>query len=81
MIVLVKMVEYVKEIIVNVFPAIPLVILTNGTGSTCATVVSSSCTDNIKNGAETDVDCGGTCPNKCGDGLGCSVSTDCASKS
>ena len=37
-----------------------------------------SCGDGAKNGAETDVDCGGTC-DKCADGKGCSGPTDCAS--
>ena len=39
----------------------------------CAT---PSCTDLIKNGNETDVDCGGTCP-PCAVGKKCSVATDC----
>lgn len=37
-----------------------------------------SCTDGIKNGAETGVDCGGTCPG-CGVGLPCVKAGDCAS--
>jgi len=37
------------------------------------------CTDKVKNGAETDVDCGGgTCP-KCADKAGCAAATDCVS--
>jgi hypothetical protein len=40
----------------------------------------ASCTDGVKNGAETDVDCGGpTCP-KCVDGRACVVEADCASQ-
>lgn len=39
----------------------------------------ASCTDNIKNGYETDVDCGGkTCP-KCDLGKKCTAPTDCLS--
>ena len=43
------------------------------TQSICA---AASCSDHIKNGAETDVDCGGGCP-ACADGLNCSVTSDC----
>jgi hypothetical protein len=44
------------------------------TGGKCAT---PSCTDGVKDGAETDVDCGGgTCP-KCADAKACLVGTDC----
>ncbi len=40
---------------------------------------ASACNDQAKNGAETDVDCGGpTCP-PCGVGLLCGVGADCAS--
>src|SRR5439155_5586398 len=51
----------------------------------CTTSVcqAPTCTDSQKNGAETDVDCGGaTCVDqgkKCADGKGCMVSTDCTS--
>jgi len=37
-----------------------------------------TCSDKAKNGAETDVDCGGTCGTKCSDGSGCAVTADCA---
>jgi hypothetical protein len=39
------------------------------------------CTDNVKNGSETDIDCGGACApsQKCGDGKGCLVAGDCTS--
>ena len=36
-----------------------------------------SCTDNHKNGDESDVDCGGSCPMKCSAGKGCNASADC----
>ena len=38
-----------------------------------------SCTDLAQNGTETDIDCGGTCTSKCGDGKGCSTGPDCTS--
>jgi hypothetical protein len=37
-----------------------------------------TCSDGIKNGNESGVDCGGSCP-KCGTGQGCQESGDCAS--
>ena len=39
-----------------------------------------SCSDNQKNGDETDVDCGGSCV-PCAEGKGCTVGKDCASMS
>jgi hypothetical protein len=45
------------------------------------TCTAPSCTDTVRNGAETDVDCGGTCPNKCGDGKSCLIGADCSSNS
>jgi alpha-tubulin suppressor-like RCC1 family protein len=39
-----------------------------------------SCTDHIKNGTETDVDCGGHTCQPCANGLACMVSTDCMSR-
>lgn len=47
------------------------------TGGSC--VANPTCVDAIKNGTETDVDCGGaTCP-KCGNGKSCLAGTDCTS--
>jgi hypothetical protein len=40
-----------------------------------------TCTDKVKNGDETDVDCGGSCPTKCGNGHPCIANTDCSSGS
>ena len=40
---------------------------------------TATCSDGVKNGTETDVDCGGSCSTKCGTGKVCSVSTDCQS--
>lgn len=37
-----------------------------------------TCSDGIKNGTETDVDCGGKC-SRCTDGRTCSVANDCVS--
>ncbi len=45
-----------------------------GTVKTCA---APSCTDGVKNGAETDVDCGGSCTTKCGTGKKCNGNGDC----
>src|SRR5207253_1624200 len=46
----------------------------------CATNICQveSCTDTVKNGAETDKDCGGAtmCP-RCGSGKGCATGSDC----
>jgi hypothetical protein len=44
-------------------------------------IVVPTCTDGVKNGNETDVDCGGSClPSKqCGNGLMCNNGPDCTS--
>jgi hypothetical protein len=46
----------------------------------CVAVAQPSCQDGKKNGNETDVDCGGGCPNACGVTLGCVGNNDCLSK-
>jgi len=38
---------------------------------------TQSCTDAVKNGTETDIDCGGTCAADCLVGQGCKLGTDC----
>ena len=38
---------------------------------------NASCDDGIRNGDETDVDCGGGCQTKCETGQGCGVDDDC----
>ena len=38
----------------------------------------STCTDGVRNGDETDIDCGGSCA-RCVNGRRCAVSNDCAS--
>ena len=39
----------------------------------------ASCTDNVKNGVETDIDCGGNCP-RCSPGEACVLANDCTSR-
>ena len=41
----------------------------------CQTI--ATCTNGVKDGSETDVDCGGSCPTKCGVSKGCSQNSDC----
>ena len=43
------------------------------------TCIADQCQDHRKDGAETDIDCGGGTCAACGLGNGCSVDTDCAS--
>jgi hypothetical protein len=43
----------------------------------CVLYLNPLCTDDIKNGNETDVDCGGSC-GKCSVGQGCAGPSDCA---
>jgi hypothetical protein len=60
---------------------------TNGdcSGGYCATTAnppvckSPACNDTVKNGDETDTDCGGSCANKCATGKLCASNNDCAS--
>lgn len=42
---------------------------------------AQDCTDGQKNGSETGVDCGGSCPARCAEGAGCAVGADCVSGS
>lgn len=44
-----------------------------------ASCQATSCTDLLKNGTETDVDCGGSCATKCDVGKACLVNADCSS--
>ncbi len=37
------------------------------------------CADGVKNGDETDIDCGGSCPGKCDSGMSCIKNADCKS--
>jgi len=45
------------------------------TSGQCVTI--PTCNDGIKNGTETDTDCGGICNNKCSIGNACLVNADC----
>ena len=49
--------------------------------SLCATLLAcgteTTCDDGLRNGDETDVDCGGSCATKCGKKAACSVDEDC----
>jgi hypothetical protein len=42
-------------------------------------VTFPGCSSGTKDGAETDVDCGGPCTHKCGSGAGCDQNADCKS--
>jgi len=58
-------------------------------GGDCSTALCDSktgvclakptCSDKKKNGSETDIDCGGSCPDKCADSKACTVKADCKS--
>lgn len=55
-------------------------------GSHCASLIcgaggvcqAPACDDNVRNGSETDVDCGGSCGATCDNAQQCSVTADCA---
>ena len=51
----------------------------DGKGGCKGKTSACTCIDGLKNGAETDVDCGGGACNKCKDGKGCKQLTDCLS--
>src|SRR5262245_11547525 len=51
-----------------------------GAATTTSTAAGSTCNDQIKNGDETDVDCGGSCPVKCVIQQTCSMDLDCATQ-
>jgi hypothetical protein len=42
--------------------------------------VPASCSNGVLDGNESDTDCGGSCPTKCGPGKDCSLPADCADK-
>ncbi len=42
-------------------------------------MVTNACVDGQKNGMESDIDCGGTCTDKCSVGQACTAGTDCVS--
>ena len=43
------------------------------------TCVATECSDGMKDGSETDVDCGGSTCSPCGLGMACLVNADCTS--
>ncbi|MDW8244999.1 MAG: hypothetical protein RMJ84_00335 [Sandaracinaceae bacterium] len=48
-------------------------------GGHCMVIAPSpTCSDGMRNGSETDIDCGGSCP-PCADGRRCSSNSDCSS--
>ena len=51
---------------------------TTGCTYACGELPISTCSDGIKNGNETDIDCGGSCPS-CEDGKSCLQNSDCSS--
>jgi hypothetical protein len=51
------------------------------TGAVPNVVQCSTCPDGLRNGDETDLDCGGHCPKKCGAGQGCKLASDCSDPS
>ncbi len=51
---------------------------TDAAGDMAGMEVGASCTDNARNGNETDTDCGGSC-GRCSVGKACLLNTDCAS--
>jgi hypothetical protein len=51
---------------------------TCGTDMRCASATTTACTDGVKDGNETDVDCGGSCA-PCAFGGVCLIATDCVS--
>jgi hypothetical protein len=48
-----------------------------GGGNQNQSPAAATCSDGVKNGNESDVDCGGSCP-RCANGQGCSTRNDCA---
>jgi len=54
-----------------------VVVLASGGLSGCVFYLNPLCDDQIRNGEETDIDCGGTCGQKCSIGDSCSGTTDC----
>jgi hypothetical protein len=58
------------------FLVVPAAILS---ASCAVNEIVPQCKDGMKNGDETDVDCGGTCTNRCPDDKACVQHGDCAS--
>ncbi|MDI1476092.1 hypothetical protein [Polyangium sp. y55x31] len=53
-----------------------------GLGYTCDVAVNQcfACDDGVKNGTETDIDCGGECIARCQSGQACMVTADCVAE-
>lgn len=49
------------------------------TSTRCENALCSTCSDGVKSGTETDIDCGGVCGSTCVDTKICSINSDCAS--
>jgi len=62
-----------RHLLVGTLAACALVL-----SSSCIVVQTNSCLNGIRDGNETDVDCGGSC-GACGDGARCLTRSDCAS--
>ncbi len=46
--------------------------------STKMTCTAPTCDDGVRNGDESDVDCGGSCPSTCAEGSACTASSECS---
>jgi cellulase/cellobiase CelA1 len=46
---------------------------------TCGNTPAPTCTDGLRNGTETGIDCGGSCTTRCANGTPCVVNADCSS--
>ncbi|MBV1857586.1 MAG: hypothetical protein KUG77_04180, partial [Nannocystaceae bacterium] len=55
-----------------------LATMTDGSGSGSDSGAAAACDDELHNGTETDIDCGGDC-DACVDGAGCTMNDDCVS--
>ena len=52
-----------------------------GSNLHCVPVIPASCADQVRNGQESDIDCGGPSCAPCAAGLACAVERDCESRS
>jgi VCBS repeat protein len=64
-------------VVLSCMLAFSAVISCGGSGGGGGGGGTASCTDGMKNGNETDVDCGGSCPNRCAVGKACGANNDC----